>query len=306
MTTLSRTSLCLSLFLAAPVLAKSAPAYPDPEAAMGAVVAAARSKDVQAVVAALGDRSRSIVVSGDAVSDRAALTRFVVLYDESHSLESPTVDSRTLLIGANAWPFPIPLVKGKAGWAFDIAAGENELLARRVGANELDTIQVCLGYVGAQEDYRARNPEGASVPHYADRLFSSPGKRDGLYWETKPPEPESPMGPWVSGAIREGYATKAGKRAPYHGYHFRLLDAQGPHAEGGAMSYREDTQLTRGYALVAYPGTYASSGVMTFIVSQAGVVYQKDLGPKTASIAAAMKTFDPDASWTVVEKAVEP
>ncbi len=149
----------------------------------------------QAVVAVLGERSRPFLVSGDPVADHAALKRFVELYDESHSVESPTENSRTLLIGANPWAFPIPLVKGKAGWAFDIAAGEKELLARRVGGNELDTIQVCLGYVGAQEDYLARNPDGSSVPHYADRLFSSPGKRDGLYWETKPGEPESPMGP---------------------------------------------------------------------------------------------------------------
>ncbi|MGZ6140049.1 MAG: DUF2950 domain-containing protein [Myxococcaceae bacterium] len=306
MGTLLRSTFCFLSLLASPVLAKGAPTYADPTAAMDAVMSAVRSGDVQAVVAALGERSRPVLVSGDPVADRAALKRFMELYDESHSIESPTENSRTLLIGANPWAFPIPLVKGKAGWAFDIAAGEKELLARRVGGNELDTIQVCLGYVGAQEDYLARNPDGSSVPHYADRLFSSPGKHDGLYWETKPGEPESPMGPRVSGAVSEGYAAKPGKRAPYHGYFFRLLEGQGPHAEGGAMSYRENGQLTRGYALVAYPASYASSGVMTFIVNQAGVVYEKDLGPKTASIAAAMKTFDPDGSWKVVEKAVEP
>ncbi|HSP18084.1 MAG TPA: DUF2950 domain-containing protein [Myxococcaceae bacterium] len=306
MRTLSTTTLGFLFLFATPVLAKGAPTYADPGAAVGALVTAARSGDAQAVVAALGERSRPILVSGDPVDDRAALKRFMELYDQSHSVESPSENSRTLLIGGNAWPFPIPLVKGKAGWTFDIAAGEKELLVRRVGGNELDTIQVCLGYVGAQEDYLARNPDGASLPHYADRLFSSPGKRDGLFWATESGEPESPMGPRISGAAREGYAVKPGKREPYHGYYFRMLEAQGPHAEGGAMSYREKKQLTLGYALVAYPASYASSGVMTFIVNQAGVVYQKDLGPKTASIAAAMKTFDPDASWTVVEKAVEP
>lgn len=306
MTTLLRTTLCFSLLFAAPVLAKGAPTYKDPAGAMEAMLAAARSGDVGRMIAVLGERSRALLVSGDPVSDRAALTRFVELYDESHSVESPTEDSRTLVIGGDPWPFPIPLVKGKAGWTFDVAAGEKELLARRVGGNELDTIQVCLGYVGAQQDYLARNPDGSTVPHYADRLFSSPGKRDGLYWKTEPGEPESPMGPAISSAASEGYKAGSGKRVPYHGYFFRRLEAQGSHAEGGAMSYRENGQLTRGYALVAYPASYARSGVMTFIVNQAGVVYQKDLGPKTASIAAAMKAFDPDPSWTVAEKAVAP
>jgi hypothetical protein len=306
MGTLGRSTLCFLLLATARVLAATIPTYPDPTAAMDALVAAARSGNAEAVVTALGVRSRPFLVSGEPVSDKATLHRFIELYDESHSVESPNDNTRTLLIGANAWPFPIPLVKGTKGWTFDVAAGEKELLARRVGQNELDTIQVCLGYVGAQEDYLALNPDGSSVPHYADRLFSSPGTRNGLYWETKPGEPQSPMGPAVSGAISKGYTPKSGKRQPYHGYLFRLLDAQGSHAEGGAMSYRENGALVRGYGLVAYPAAYGTSGVMTFVVNQAGVVYQKDLGKKTASVAAAMTTFDPDGSWTVVEKTVEP
>jgi hypothetical protein len=297
MTTLRRSALCLVLF-SVPTLAAAARTYSDPSSAAEALVAAARTGDVQAVVKVLGDKSKSFLVSGDAVADRAALGRFVELYDRSHDVSGPDETRRTLVIGEDPWPFPIPIVKGKAGWAFDPKAGEAEILARRVGQNELDAIQVCLGYVGAQRDYLERNPEGASVPHYAERLLSAPGKKDGLSWASAPGEAESPMGPAVSGAIQEGYALKSGQHAPYHGYRFRILTAQGPNAEGGALDYREGGKLTRGFALVAYPATYGKSGVMTFLVNQAGVVLEKDLGPKTGSIAGAIKTFDPDASWT--------
>ena len=298
--TLRRTTLCFLLLLASPVLAAAVRAYANPEAAIDALVEAARSGEVQAVVSVMGEPSRSVLVSGDAVADRAALRRFVELYDRTHTLSAPEENTRTLVVGDDGWPFPVPLVKGKAGWTFDTKAGQEEILARRVGQNELDAIQVCLGYVGAQRDYLARNPDGASVPHYADRLMSSSGKRDGLYWKSAQGEPESPMGPAVSGALREGYAPKQGQRTPYRGYYFRILTAQGPHAEGGALDYREDGKLTRGFALVAYPASYGKSGVMTFVVNQAGVVFQKDLGPKTAQAAGALKTYDPDDSWKPV------
>jgi hypothetical protein len=294
MTTARWTILCVLLSLPALAAAK---AYPDPAAATDALVAAARSGDAQAVVKVLGEKSRSFLVSGDAVADRAALNRFVELYDKSHSLAEPDPGTRTLIIGPDPWPFPVPMVKGKAGWTFDPKAGEAEILKRRIGQNELDAIEVCIGYVGAQRDYLERNPQGASVPHYADRLLSSPGKRDGLYWESAPGEPESPMGPAVGGAIRQGYTLKRGQNAPYRGYHFRILTAQGPHSEGGALDYREDGKLTRGFALVAYPASYEKTGVMTFLVNQQGVVLEKDLGPKTGKIAGGMKTFDPDDSW---------
>ena len=294
MTTARSTILCLLLSLPALAAAK---AYPDPAAAADALVVAARSGDVQAVVKVLGEKSRSFLVSGDAVADRAALNRFVELYDKSHSLAEPDSGTRTLIIGPDPWPFPVPMVKGNAGWTFDPKAGEAEILKRRIGQNELDAIEVCIGYVGAQKDYLERNPEGASVPHYADRLLSSSGKHDGLYWQSAPGEPESPMGPAVGGAIRQGYTLKKGPNAPYHGYHFRLLTAQGPHAEGGAQDYREGGKLTRGFALVAYPATYEKSGVMTFLVNQSGVVLEKDLGAKTGKIAGAMKAFDPDETW---------
>jgi hypothetical protein len=297
--TFQRALLSAFLLASTPALAAAARVYPDPTAATDALVAAARSGEVKSVLSVLGDRAKSFVVSADPVSDRAALARFVQLYDQGHELLSPDDAKRTLTIGDDAWPFPVPLVKAKKGWSFDAAAGEDEILARRVGQNELDVIQTCIGYVEAQRDYLARNPESASVPHYADQLLSSPGKRDGLYWPSASGEPESPMGPAVSGAVGQGYTLKRGKTAPYHGYHFRLLTAQGSHAEGGAQDYREDGKLTRGFALVAYPASYGTSGVMTFLVNQEGVVLEKDLGKNTAKIASGLTRYDPDASWKV-------
>ena len=300
--TIRRAVLPVLLLVSVPVLAAGAKVYPDPTLATDALVAAARSGEVKAVLAVLGDRAKAFLVTGDAVADRATLTRFVELYDRSHELLSPDESGRTLAIGDDAWPFPIPLVKGKTGWSFDTRAGEQEIFARRVGQNELDAIQVCIGYVEAQRDYLARNPEGSAVPHFADRLLSTPGKRDGLYWKSGPGEPESPMGPAVSGAVGQGYTLKRGGGAPYHGYHFRLLTAQGAHAEGGALDYREGGKLTRGFALVAYPANYGTSGVMTFIVNQAGVILERDLGKNTARTASKMTRFDPDPSWKPVEQ----
>ena len=300
-TTCLRATLSALLLVSASTLAAGGKVYPDPTAATDALVAASRSGDVKAVLAVLGDRSKAFLVSGDPVADRAALTRFVELYDRTHELSSPDETTRTLTIGDDAWPFPIPVVKGKTGWSFDTAAGEKEVLKRRVGQNELDVIQTCIGYVEAQRDYLGRNPDGASVPHYADRLLSTPGKRDGLFWQSATGEPESPMGPAVSGAVGQGYTLKRGANAPYHGYHFRILTAQGPNAEGGALDYREDGKLTRGFALVAWPASYGNSGVMSFLVNQAGVVLEKDLGKNTAKVASGVKGYDPDASWKPVQ-----
>jgi Protein of unknown function (DUF2950) len=295
-----RSAIVSLLLLAAPALA--AKAYPDPEAAVGALVAAARTGELKSVVSVLGDPAKSYLGSGDAVADRAALARFIELYDHSHEIASPDEKTRTLSIGDDAWPFPIPLVKGKSGWSFDAKAGEQELVARRVGRNELDAIQVCLGYVNAQQDYLSMNPDKDAVPHYADRLMSTSGKHDGLYWKAASGEAESPLGPAVSGALAEGYAPKSGKLAPYHGYLYRVLTAQGAAAEGGALDYREGGQLTRGFALIAWPASYEKSGVMTFLVNQNGIVFQKDLGPKTAKAASSMKGFDPGDGWKPVEQ----
>ena len=300
-----RTLRCLLLLgvasLGRPTLAAGPTLFATPDAATDALVAASRTGKVSNVLTVLGSGAKSLLGSGDPVADAAGLQHFVELYDQRHRLQAETETSRTIVLGNDDWPFPIPLVKGKSGWSFDAKAGEAEILARRVGQNELDAIQVCLGYFNAQGDYRGRNPEGASVPHYADRLISSPGKRDGLYWPAGKDEPESPMGPAVGGARQAGYALEHGKQTPYRGYFYKILGAQGPKAEGGARSYKMDGKLVAGFALVAYPAKYGSSGVKTFLVNQSGVVLQKDLGRDTTKKAAALTRYDPDGSWTPAE-----
>ncbi|HZD30403.1 MAG TPA: DUF2950 domain-containing protein [Candidatus Angelobacter sp.] len=295
-------TLCWFLPLVAASLSSAALAappktYATPEEAVQALVNAARTESVETVAGVLGSQSLSMLRSGDPVADKADLLHFAEMYDQAHSMLSPKENSQTLVLGDDEWPFPIPLVKGKTGWQFDDAAGQREILARRVGRNELNAIQVCLAYVDAQREYQQRNPDGSTPPHFADRLLSSQGKRDGLYWPSEPGQDESPLGPAVGGARQQGYALAGGKRTPYHGYYYRILTAQGSHAEGGAVDYLVEGNLANGFALVAYPAAWGNSGIMTFIVNQDGVVFQKDLGKNTASVAASMKRFDPDDSW---------
>jgi hypothetical protein len=272
--------------------------FATPEAAVQALVEAAKSGEDAKVLAVMGSGAKPLVESGDAVADRNVHERFVTLYDEAHSLIPASDDRRVLQVGTTGWPFPIPLVKGKAGWFFDTADGLREVLARRVGQNELDAIQVCLAIADAERDYVAQNPERATPPHYASKFMSSKGKRDGLYWPTTEGEPLSPLGLAVAEATSEGYKLEQGKPTPFWGYYYRILSAQGPHAEGGAIDYLVKSQLYGGFALVAYPAQYGNSGVMTFITNYAGVVFQKDLGKDTAALAKSMRTFDPEASWT--------
>ena len=286
--------------VSAPAWAANPQVFPTPEAAVEALVAASRSGESGNIVVVMGSGATKLVESGDAVADRNAHERFVGLYDEAHTLV-PEGDARQVLeIGATEWPFPIPLVKGKDGWSFDTTAGVEELLARRIGQNELNAIQVCLAIADAEAEYVVLNPEQAKPPHYAARFVSSPGKKDGLYWPPSETEGESPLGPGVARATSEGYRVEHGKLTPYHGYLYRILTAQGPHAEGGALDYLVKGKLYGGFALVAYPAEYRSSGVMTFLVNHEGVVFQKDLGKDTASMARAMKRYDPDPSWTRV------
>jgi hypothetical protein len=216
-------------------------------------------------------------------------------------LEKDGDDKVALIFGREDWPFPIPLVRDQAGWSFDTAAGEQEILARRIGRNELGAIDVCRAYVQAQRNYASADHDGTGVMKYAQHIASTPGKRDGLYWPAVEGEPLSPFGPLVASAVAQGYSKKADKPTPYHGYLFRVLTAQGPHAPGGAYSYIVNGNMIAGFALVAYPVDYGNSGVMTFIVNQQGVVYQKDLGDDTGAIAAKMTLYDPDQSWEKVE-----
>ena len=243
----------------------------------------------------LGPEGQSLVYSGDAVADRNAANRFAAEYDHAHHIEAGG-GKLVLHVGADDFPFPVPLVPDGPEWRFDTAAGKEEILNRRIGRNELDTIQVCLAYVDAQRDYYSQDRNADGLREYAARFASSSGKRDGLYWRTKPGEPPSPLGPLVVRARGEGYGGHQ-QGTPYHGYLFRILTAQGPAASDGAYSYMAHGRMIGGFALVAYPAQYGVSGVMTFIVNHEGVVYQKDLGPDTASIARAMKLYNPDSTW---------
>ena len=267
--------------------------------AVKALVAAFRAEDRKAIVEILGPKGVPIVWSGDNVADRSGFQRFVTAYDRKHRLEGGG-GKVVLYVGDDDYPFPIPLVPDGPRWFWDTDAGDDEILYRRVGRNELATIQVCLAYVEAQREYYSRD-RGAGMLEFAQRLESTQGKRDGLYWATRPGERQSPIGPLIAEARAAGYTKpEPGKRSPYNGYLFRLLLSQGPAAPGGAYDFVVKGHMIGGFALVAFPATYAVSGIMTFMVSHDGIVYQKDLGPRTAQIAEAMKTYNPDKTWTKV------
>ncbi len=290
----------LALATSSPAAQLEQKSHASAEDAAAALAAAAKAGDTAALIEILGPEAKSIVVSGDPVADAAMRERFVRSYEEAHEIVPAPDDRMVLQTGKDEWPLPIPLVDTGEGWRFDTAAGQREILNRRIGANELATIQTCLAYVDAQREYYDRNPGGAPMPQYAQKIASGEGKRDGLYWKTSAGEPSSPLGELFASARGEGYGVGGGEPIPYHGYYYRILKAQGPHAPGGAASYLVRGEMIGGFALMAYPAGYDSSGVMSFIVNQDGVVYEKNLGPDTAEIARAMTIYDPDESWTKV------
>ena len=272
--------------------------FATPEEAVKALIAAAKAHDVKAMQGILGAGSREIVQSGDAVADKASRERLVKAYEESSKLEKSGDAKAVLSLGKDNWPFPVPVVKDAAGWRFDAKAGKEEILNRRVGRNELAVVQVLQAYVDAQREYYLRNPQGDKLLHYAQKISSAQGKRDGLYWPAKAGEKPSPLGPLVAGAKAEGYGKgDGGKPAAYHGYHYRILKGQGADAKGGAYDYVAQGRMIGGFAMVAWPASYGNSGVMTFIVSHDGVVYEKDLGPDTAAAVQKIAKFNPDKSW---------
>ena len=275
------------------------------EDAVDALVDAVRAHDRNALAQILGPHGGALVSSGDDVADRRAGERFVAEYDTAHRLEGGG-GKVVLYVGADDFPFPIPLVPDGPSWRWDADAGREEILSRRIGRNELSVIQVCLAYVDAQREYYAHSHTRSGILEYAQRFASSPGKHDGLYWPTKAGESPSPLGPLVTRAQAEGYArgtrTEAG-RVPFHGYFYRILPRQGPHAPDGAYDYVVRGHMIGGFALLAYPARYGASGVMTFIVNHDGVVYQKDLGPATARAATTIQSFDPDTTWKRVDHA---
>ena len=273
--------------------------YASPEAAATALAAAVKTGTKNAILNVLGNAAEDIVSSGDKVADAETRQRFVTAYEAGHSIKAEGNQKATLIVGADDFPFPIPLYNTKSGWEFDTKAGRLEILYRRIGRNELDAIQASLAYVDAQNEY-ADKDHGEGVGVYAQRIVSSPGKKDGLFWRED--GDESPLGPLVARASAEGYKVE-GNGAPYHGYYFRVLKGQGLDAPGGALSYVVKGKMIGGFALVAYPAEYGNSGVMTFLVNHAGTVYQKDLGKQTESMARRITLFDPDQTWKKVNTA---
>jgi Protein of unknown function (DUF2950) len=280
--------------------ARSQPSFNTPEEAVGELVAASKEQDSQRLQNLLGPGTESLISSGDTVADRKERDSFLSRYDVYHQLVAGGTNDLVLLVGEDRWPLPIPLIQKASRWTFDAPAGLQELLMRRIGANELRTISVLQGYVAAQMDYAASAHDGVASGVYAQKLRSEPGKQDGLYWEVAAGEPQSPAGPFLAAATTEGYAATKGSQAPYHGYLFRPLTSQGQAANGGARSYLRDGRLTDGFALLAYPAKYAASGIMTFMVNQDGVVWQRDFGSDTDQAAAQIQQFDPDDSWTPI------
>ena len=277
-------------------------AYPSPEAAAASLAAALKTGTRSAILKVLGKDGEDIAVSGDDVADAEMRQRFLSAYEAKHSIKTEGNKKATLIVGADDFPFPVPLVNNRSGWEFDTAAGRIEILYRRIGRNELDAIQTCLAFVDAQNEY-AEKDRGEGVGVYAQRIVSSPGKNDGLFWRDD--RDPSPLGVLAAKASAEGYkASGEGEQPqPYHGYYFRIMRGQGTDAPGGAFNYVVKGKMIGGFALIAYPSEYGNSGVMTFQVNHAGTVYQKDLGKRTESLANRIILFDPDQTWKKVSVA---
>ena len=259
---------------------------------------AVKSSDGQAVAAIFGANANDIIHTGDDVADKNMAENFLRRYDQMHRVVIEPDQTATLYVGAENWPLPIPIVKNDAGrWYFDSETGKTEILQRRVGTNENDAIEILHGLVDAQRDYASQPRNGDTTKHYALKFLSDDGKQDGLYWKTGDNDAPSPIGPLMVSGTAAGYNLQQGQSAPFHGYYYRILTKQGGAAKGGALDYVVNGKLTRGFAFVAYPAAYRNSGVMTFMVNQNGVVYQKDIGPQTSDLAAAMQEYNPDDSW---------
>jgi hypothetical protein len=278
----------------------TAKVFPSADAAGNALLDAAKSGDQNALIAIFGPESKNLISSGDAVQDKAAIDSFVAAYPVMHRWRTMKDGAQLLIVGADNFPFPIPLRKNSAGqWFFDTAAGKDEVLVRRIGRNELAVIAICGALADAQAEYFSQTHDG-STKQYALKFISDSGKQNGLYWESPEGQPQSPLGPMAAFATDEGYRVKPNGHVPFHGYYFRMLSKQGDHAPGGAKDYVVDGKMVGGFAFVAYPAEYGNSGIMTFLINQDGVLLQKDLGKTTAETASAMSEFNPDSSWSQV------
>jgi hypothetical protein len=297
--------LCIAAVSAAYSLSAAADAqqkvFPTPEEAVKAAVVAARSQDDKQLLAIFGPQAKEILFSGDTVADKQRREQFLAAYDEKNSV-SADGENRILVVGMQDWPFPIPLVKRGQGWVFDTERGKQEILNRRIGQNELFTIQTCLAIVDAQREYAMKDRDTNGLLEYAQKFVSDPGKKNGLYWTAQQSETQSPLGPILARAKTEGYRKSPYGPSSYHGYYYKMLTAQGKDAPGGAYSYLVKGRMIGGFAVVAYPAEYGNSGVMTFIVNHDGKVFQKDLGKNTASLAQNMKEYNPDKTWNEVKE----
>ena len=281
---------------------QSAPkTFTSPEEAAKAVIEAAKGGSRDVVLSIFGPESKDVIYSGDAEQDKANFAGFVTDYDAMHRWRKLENGSELLITGTDNKAFPIPLVKNAAGqWYFDTKAGKGEILARRIGKNEIAAIDICAAIAEAQQEYFSQRHDGAN--QYAQKFISDSGKQNGLYWTSPEGAPRSPLGPLVAYATAEGYEVQPNLHQPYYGYYFVMLDKQGSNAKGGAKSYVINGKMAGGFGVVAYPAQYGDSGIMTFIIDKDGVVFQKDLGPSTDQVAAATTEFNPDQSWKPVEQ----
>ena len=277
--------------------------FMSPEEAVTALIDAVKGNDIKKMLSVLGSEGKEIISSGDEVADRSARERFVQLFAEMNRLENEDEERVILSVGNDDWPMPIPVVKKNGQWFFDTKQGKEEILNRRIGRNELDVIDVCKAYIDAQREYTCNDWDNNGVLEFAQKLGSDKGKWNGLYWKAAEDEIQSPFGPLIAKAVKEGYSvSKEGEiPEPYRGYYYKILKAQGSNAPGGAYNYVINGHMVAGYAMVAYPAEYGNSGIMTFIVNQNGIIYEKDLGKNTANMAKGMAKFDPDKTWRKME-----
>jgi hypothetical protein len=285
----------LTLFPAANAQQSNEKTFANPGDAVKALYDAAKTNDPAALSAIFGTSAGELLHSGDDVADKKMIDDFIRRYDQMHRVVIEPDGTATLYIGAENWPGPISLVKTSSGaWYFDVESGKNEILYRRIGANENDAIEICYALVDAQRDYASAARRGEPSRRYAMKFISDEGKENGLYWKVPSGDPPSPIGPLIADAASEGYTTQKGK-TPFHGYYFHILEKQ--RATKAGKEYTMNGSLAQGFAFLAYPAQYRNSGVMTFVVNQDGVIYQKELGPDTESIASAMTEYNPDDSW---------
>ena len=297
------TAACLWATMSSVALA-TPQSFESPEAAVDAVVAALEAIDREALLAIFGAENEDVILTGDDAEDTETWREFLTEYRQLHRIGTDA-DSATLFIGRTLWPFPVTLERGEAGWSFDAEAARDEILLRRIGANELDVIALLEGYVRVQSEYRASDPDGDGMPSFASAILSDAGARNGLYWPPEPGAPESPIGDFMARAAAEGYEVdgEAIEAEPYLGYYYRVLTRQGEAAPGGALNYMVDGRMVAGHALLAFPAAYGETGVMSFMVGERGMVYEADLGPETLEVADAIEAFDPTESWSVVDEA---